>query len=114
MQIQGLQELLSLKYMMEEPRPVEGAEVDSTACNGIMLRRGVGQLKHLATRTIWAQQILQQEGFEVRRTSRTVTSASCFASHNSCQDLYRTVERGLERSSTTTLEFLSVQLHSTR
>ena len=34
--------------------------LDSTACRGIMLRHGVGQLKHLATRTMWAQQIFQQ------------------------------------------------------
>ena len=48
-QIQGLQELLSLKYLMEELRPSECralkcvAEVDSTACKVIMLRHRVGQ-----------------------------------------------------------------------
>ena len=93
-QIQGLQVLLSL---IEELRPAECrtlkcvAEVDSTASKGIMLRHGVGQLKHLATRTMWAQQILQQEGIEVRRTSRAMHSADCLASHNLSQNLYRGV-----------------------
>ena len=60
-QNQGLQELLSMKCLMEELRPAEChtlkcvAEVDSTACKGVMLRHGVGQLKHVANRTMWAQ-----------------------------------------------------------
>ena len=59
-QIQGLQESLSLTYLMEELRPAECrtlmcvTEVDSTARKAIMLRHGVGQLQHLATRTVWA------------------------------------------------------------
>ena len=62
--IQGLQELLSFKYLMEEFRHAECrtlkrvAEVDSTACTGTTLRHGVGQLKRPATRTMWAQHIL--------------------------------------------------------
>ena len=62
--------MLRLKYLMEELRPAECrklkymAEVDSTACKGVMLRHGVGQLKHVAPRTMWAQQI-QQEATEV-------------------------------------------------
>ena len=81
---------------MEELRPAEcrtlkcAAEVES-ACKGVMLRHGVGQLKHLATRTMWAQHILQQEGIKTRRISRAVNSADCLASHNSSQDLYRAV-----------------------
>ena len=86
-----------LKHLMEELRPAECrslkcvAEVSSTACKSIMLRHGVGQLKHLATRTMWAQQIPQQEGIEVRQISRAENSADCRASHNSSQDLYRAV-----------------------
>ena len=45
----------------------------------------------LATRTLWAQQIRQQEGTEVRRISRAVKSADCLASHNSSQDLHQAV-----------------------
>ena len=45
------------------------AEVDSTACKSIILRHGVGQLKHSATGTMWAQRILHQEGIEVRRST---------------------------------------------
>ena len=56
-----------------------------------MLRHGVGQLKPLETRIMWAQQILQQEGIEVPRISRAVNSADCLASHNSSQDLHRAV-----------------------
>ena len=83
-----------LKYLMEEVRPAECrtlkcvAGVDSTACKGIMLRHGVGQLRHLATRTMWAQQIL-------------VSS-------------FKWVECGLERSWTTMLIFPAVQSYSTR
>ena len=92
-QIQGLQELQSLKYLMEELRPSECrtlkcvAEVGSAACRGIMLRHGVGHHKHLATRTVWAQQFPQQEGTEDRRISRVVNSADCLVSHNPSQDL---------------------------
>ena len=60
-QLQSLQELLSLKQIVEELQCV--AKVDSIACTGIMLRHGVGQFKHLATPTMWAQQILQQDSF---------------------------------------------------
>ena len=96
-QIQGLQKSLSLRYLMEELQPAECrtlmcvAEVDSTARKAIMLRHGVGQLQHLATRTVWAQQVIQQENIEVRRISRTENSADCLASHNSSQDLHRAV-----------------------
>ena len=94
-QIRGLQETVSLKCLMEELRPAEGCtlecieEVDSTACKGIMLRHGVGQLNHLATRTMRTQQILQREAIQVRRISRTVKSTFCLASHNSFPDLFR-------------------------
>ena len=46
------------------------AEVDSTACTGILLRHGVGQFKHFATPTMWAQQILQQESLRRRESCR--------------------------------------------
>ena len=65
--IQSLQELLSFKYLMQYLQHAECrtlkrvAEVDSTACTGTTLRHGVGQLKHLATRTMWAQHVLQQD-----------------------------------------------------
>ena len=94
-QIRGLQEMVSLKCLMEELRPAEGRtlecieEVDSTACKGIMLRHGVGELNHLAMRTVWTQQIIQREAIEVRRISRTVKSTFCLASHNSFPDLFR-------------------------
>ena len=98
-QVRGLQEMLSMKYILEELRPSERSalrcitEVDSTACKGILLRHGVGQLKHLATRTMWAQQVLQREGIEVRRIPRDVNSADCLASHNSPRDLHRGIVR---------------------
>ena len=88
-----------MKYILEELRPSERSalrcitEVDSTACKGILLRHGVGQLKHLATRTMWAQQVLQREGIEVRRIPRDVNSADCLASHNSLGDLHRGIVR---------------------
>ena len=70
-QIQGLQEVLSLKYLMQELRLTDYctlkcfAELDSTACRWILLRHGVGQLKHLTTQRMWAQQIFQQESIAV-------------------------------------------------
>ena len=54
----------------------------------------VGQLEHLATRTVWAQQVFQQENIEVRRISRTENSADCLTSHNSSQDLRAVVQMG--------------------
>ena len=97
--IRGLPKFCRLQHVMDELLPAACkslpcfAEEDSTACKGIILRHGVGQLKHLATRTMWAQQILQQEGIEDRRISRAVNSADCFASHNSSQDLHRAVDQ---------------------
>ena len=55
---------------MEELRPAECrslksvAEVNSTACKSIMLRHGVGQLKHLATRTMWPNKFFNRKALK--------------------------------------------------
>ena len=54
--------MLGLENLLDELRPLEGLpldciqEVDSTAFKSIELRHVVGQLNHLTTRTVWAQQ----------------------------------------------------------
>ena len=83
------------KFIVEEVQPSERStlrcitEVDSTARKGILIRHGLGQLKHSAARTMWAQQVLQREGIEVRRIPRDVNSADCLASHSSPRDFHR-------------------------
>ena len=63
-QVRGLQAMQSLKYMLQEVPSLRShsleciSEVDSTACIDVMLRHGVVQLKHLATRATWAGQIV--------------------------------------------------------
>ena len=70
----GFQEMPSQKYLLGELRTVESRShkcilgVDSTARKGIILRRGVGQLEHLATRKNWGQPVVQRESIDVRCT----------------------------------------------
>ena len=62
-----------------------------------MVRHGVGQLKHLITRALWAHWIVQLESIAVRRISRVVNTASCLASCEPSKDL-SSVGRGQERA----------------
>ena len=63
-QVRGLQQMLRLKYLWVELRPLASgsleciSEVDSTACKCFLLRHGVDSLKHLAARTVRARQVV--------------------------------------------------------
>ena len=66
-----------------------------------MILDGVGQRKHLATRTRWAQHTGHCEVMEVQRISRVVSAAECFACYDLSKDLSRALVpmggRGQER-----------------
>ena len=48
---------------------------DASACKGMLLRSGVGRLKHLSTKQLWAQGAIAAYGVEVLKISRKTNSA---------------------------------------
>ena len=61
--------------------------IDANACKGMLLRRGVGAIKHLEVRDLWGQEIVRRLGVLVTKIPREVNSADALASVCGPQDL---------------------------
>jgi hypothetical protein len=68
----GLLELL-VEVQHEYSSPV--LKIDASACKGILLRRGVGRLKHLSTKQMWVQEAICTYGIVVEKIPRALNCA---------------------------------------
>ena len=51
---------------------------DASACKGMLLRTGVGKLKHLSTKQLWAQGAVAAFRVQVTKVPRSINSADAF------------------------------------
>ena len=59
---------------------------DASANLGIIKRKGAGSIKHLSARQLWVQEIMDQPGFEAKKTPRADNSADLMCSTASVHD----------------------------
>ena len=88
--VKGLVEGIHVANLTEE---ILGKEVqivvstDASACKGMLLRSGVGKLKHMSTKQLWAQGAIASFGISVQKIGRSINSADCFTHVLSYQEL---------------------------
>ena len=72
--VKGLSELLAISQLMEEVMGGGGIPVelmtDANACRGILLRKGAGRIKHLATKQLWSQEAIIERNVRVLKIPR--------------------------------------------
>ena len=79
--VKGLIEGVSIFNLFEElwQRPPEFIlHTDASACKGMLLRTGVGKLKHLSTKQLWAQGAVAAFQVQVAKVPRSINSADAF------------------------------------
>ena len=54
---------------------------DSSAAKGIMMRRGAGHIKHLSTKQLWVQELVERKEIEAVKIKRQVNLADCCTHH---------------------------------
>ena len=76
--VKGLSELLGLFHLVSEVlRVVPSLKLctDASACRGMLLRHGVGKVKHLSVKQLWSQEVVQSFGVQVDRVARAENPA---------------------------------------
>ena len=63
--------------------------VDASACRSIILRRGVGSIKHLSLKVLWVQSIVREHEIKVNRVDRQVNVAHVLCSVPKASDYER-------------------------
>ena len=69
----GVAELLLMRNIVSFLRgapPKLVSNLDASACKGIVLRQGAGQVKHLTTRQLWVQETVRDYEVQVEKVSR--------------------------------------------
>ena len=75
--VKGISESLGVQAMLEE---IEGTlppmllKTDASACRGMLLRHGVGRVKHLSTKQLWCQEAIVNYGIKVDKIPREVNA----------------------------------------
>ena len=54
---------------------------DSSAAKGILMRKGAGPIKHLATKQLWVQELVERKEAEAIKFNRSVNLADCCTHH---------------------------------
>ena len=63
--------------------------LDASAARSIILRRGVGSLKHLEVKDLWAQEAALRERVDVEKVERKYNVADSLASPSNPSDFHR-------------------------
>ena len=66
--------------------------MDASACKAILLRKGVGSLKHLETKELWVQEVIKARGIQVVKIPRLENMSDALASCSSGVDLWAHME----------------------
>ena len=76
--VKVLSEVLGISHLWEElykSRLTSTVHVDSSACKGMLLRSGVGRVKHLSTKQLWVQAAIESYGITVVKIPRSENCA---------------------------------------
>ena len=91
--VKGLSELLLFETMMSEIYPGLKVRlkhvVDASACRSMLLRRGLGDVKHLDVKALWAQEVVRDRQVCVIRVPRAENLSDTLCSVNGVADRCR-------------------------
>ena len=90
--IRGVQEAINVEEMIIEEGEFEPClvhHVDAVACKGILLRHGVGQLKHLESKMMWIQGEIKRRKIRVVKVPRDDNPSDALASASLCESFER-------------------------
>ena len=76
--VKGLVEAVGLKNLYSELFDEDygiALHVDASACRGMVLRTGVGKIKHLSTKQLWAQAAVSSYGVKVIKIPRAINGS---------------------------------------
>ena len=76
--VKGLSELLGLSNLIGEVlRLVPSLRLctDASACRGMLLRHGVGTVKHLSVKQLWSQEVVHNFCVQIDRVARAENPA---------------------------------------
>ena len=94
--VKGLVEAVSIWNLVQELWQKEvaiEAYTDASACRGMLLRRGVGRVKHLSTKQLWAQDAVESFGVNIVKIPRAQNSADAFTHYLGSQEMYDHLRR---------------------
>ena len=82
------QEGLAAKFMAEEMDHHHGLEIctDASAALGVVMRHGIGKIKHLHVKQMWVQEKSREGSLLVRKVSRSVNPADLMTHHFTDQE----------------------------
>ena len=77
------QEALAAKYMAEELGQTHHVSVstDASAAVGIVLRHGIGKIKHLHVKQMWVQERVRERELSVHKIPRAINAADLMTHH---------------------------------
>ncbi len=91
--VRGISEVLNLYELIKEWEPKVDLKIehriDAEACKGVLLRHGVGQLKHLETKVLWVQENIKNYLIKVIKVPRTENPSDVLASPSDTQSFGR-------------------------
>ena len=92
--IKGLTVLLGMVMMLKDFGVVLAAvlETDSTAALGMLKRRGSGQVRHLDTQFLWAQQVVQDGKAKLKKIDGESNAADLNTKHVGAEKFWRFME----------------------
>ena len=81
--LKAASELIGMRTLMEElGRPLNlMLRGDSSACKGVLLREGLGKLKHLHVKQLWLQQEVGEGKIEFDKIPRERNAADTLTKH---------------------------------
>ena len=86
--VKAVSEALSIKHTMKEMGKDLAVAVftDSNAAKGIVQRLGCGKVKHLETRQLWLQEVVEIRALKVLKMGRELNLADALTHHWSAND----------------------------
>ena len=76
--VRGMTELIGATELYQELQTenvLKQLRVDANACKGMILRNGVGKVKHLSTKQVWIQGAVESYDVQVKKISRDYSTA---------------------------------------
>ena len=85
--VTGMSRFLGLVHLARDLRGNDWGSlshhVDAAACKGMLMRRGVGGVKHIETKHLWIQEAIMQKSINVVKIPRDKNLADALASYSS-------------------------------
>ena len=94
--VKGISELIGVIELFRELEvSVNGVtlETDASACKGMLLRRGVGRVKHLSTKQLWVQGAVESYEIKILQIPRALNCADMWTHVVSRADLSKFVQQ---------------------